>query len=54
MSGFITLGVVGAVFLIVAAVVVAVRRRRPDDLGFVSAAWTTAHNVGYRGHDGST
>jgi len=33
------------------AVFVAARRRRPDDLGSVSEAWTTQHNVGYRGGD---
>jgi hypothetical protein len=54
MYGFIALGIAVATSLIVLAVVVSVRRHRPDDLGSVSAAWTTEHSVGYRGGDGST
>jgi hypothetical protein len=53
MYGFIALGIVGATSLIALAVVL-VRRHRSDDLGSVSAAWTTEHSVGYRGGDGST
>jgi len=54
MYGLITLGIVGAVALIALVVVAAARHRRPQDLGSVSAAWTTEHNIGYRGGDGSS
>jgi hypothetical protein len=54
MYGFIALGIVGATSLMAWAVVVMVRRHRSDDLGSVSAAWTTEHSAGYRGGDGST
>jgi hypothetical protein len=37
----------------VIAIVAVVRRGRTDDLGSVSTTWTTEHNAGYRGGDGS-
>jgi len=52
MYGLIAIGIVGAVC--VGAVLVGFVRRRPsNDLGSVSTAWTTQHNIGYRGGDGS-
>jgi hypothetical protein len=53
MYELIALGIAAAVG-VVAAVVVFVRRRPSDDLGSVSTAWTTQHNVGYRGGDSSS
>ena len=48
------LWIVGGTFIVaVAAIIAVVRRGRPDDLGSVSTAWTTEHNTGYRGGDGS-
>jgi hypothetical protein len=52
MSALIALAIAGAVCA-VAAVVAFVRRRPSHDLGSVSTAWTTQHNVGYRGGDSS-
>jgi hypothetical protein len=49
MYGFIAIAI--ALGVIAVAAIVAARRRRSDDLGSVSAAWTTQHNVGYRGGD---
>jgi hypothetical protein len=43
----------GTVMIAVVAIVAVVRRGRPDDLGSVSTTWTTEHNAGYRGGDGS-
>jgi hypothetical protein len=43
-GGALVIGVIGAI--------VFARRRPSDDLGSVSAAWTTEHSVGYRGGDG--
>jgi len=43
----------GAFIIAVIAIVALVRRGRPDDLGSVSTTWTTEHNAGYRGGDGS-
>jgi hypothetical protein len=54
MYALIILGIAAATSLITWAVIVAVRGHRSDDLGSVSAAWTTEHSVGYRGGDGST
>jgi hypothetical protein len=42
-GGAFVIGVIGAIMF--------VRRRLSDDLGSVSAAWTTEHSVGYRGGD---
>jgi hypothetical protein len=42
----------GALVLAVIGAIVFARRRPSDDLGSVSAAWTTEHHVGYRGGDG--
>jgi hypothetical protein len=44
----------GTVMIGVVAFIALVRRGRPDDLGSVSAAWTTEHNIGDRGGDRST
>jgi hypothetical protein len=53
MHASITLWVAGGALLIgVIGVIVFLRRRSSDDLGSVSAAWTTEHSVGYRGGDG--
>jgi hypothetical protein len=49
MYGLIAIAVF--VLLIAVAGIIAARRRRPEDLGSVSTAWTTQHNVGYRGGD---
>jgi hypothetical protein len=43
----------GTVVIAVVAILALVRRGRPDDLGSVSTTWTTEHNAGYRGGDGS-
>jgi len=43
----------GAVVIGVIAIVAVLRRGRTDDLGSVSTAWTTEHNAGYHGTDGS-
>jgi hypothetical protein len=43
-----------AAILGVVAILALLRRGRPDDLGSVSAAWTTEHNVADRGGDRST
>jgi hypothetical protein len=43
----------GTVVIGVIAILTVVRRGRPDDLGSVSTTWTTEHNAGYRGGDGS-
>jgi hypothetical protein len=43
----------GALVIGVIAIVAFVRRGRTDDLGSVSTAWTTEHNAGYHGGDGS-
>jgi hypothetical protein len=43
----------GTVVIVVVAISALVRRGRPDDLGSVSTTWTTEHNTGYRGGDGS-
>jgi hypothetical protein len=49
------LGIVGAAVMIgVVAAIITARRSRRNDLGSVSSAWTTQHNVGYRGGDSST
>jgi len=53
MYEFIAFGIAG-VACVVAVLVRFVRRRPSDDLGSVSTAWTTQHNVGYRGGDGSS
>ena len=37
----------------VVAAIALMRRKRSDDLGSVSAAWTTEHNIGDRGGDRS-
>jgi len=42
----------GALVIALIGAIVFARRRRSDDLGSVSAAWTTEHHVGYRGGDG--
>jgi hypothetical protein len=47
------LWIVGGTVVIVVAISAFVRRGRPDDLGSVSTTWTTEHNAGYRGGDGS-
>jgi hypothetical protein len=44
----------GTIISGVAAIIALIRRGRPDDLGSVSTTWTTEHNIGYRGGDGST
>jgi hypothetical protein len=44
----------GTAILVGVAIVGLVRRGRPDDLGSVSTAWTTEHNVADRGGDRST
>ena len=44
----------GTAILVGVAIVGLVRRGRPDDLGSVSAAWTTEHNIADRGGDRST
>ena len=43
----------GAAILGVVAILGLLRRGRPDDLGSVSTAWTTEHNLGDRGGDRS-
>ena len=43
----------GAVILGVVAIVGLFRHSRSDDLGSVSAAWTTEHNLGDRSGDRS-
>jgi hypothetical protein len=49
---YMLIAIAVALVLIVCALFVAARRRgRPKDFGSVSAAWTTQHNVGYRGGD---
>jgi cytochrome c-type biogenesis protein CcmH/NrfF len=49
----IILWVAGSALVIaVIGAIVFARRRTSDDLGSVSAAWTTEHTVGYRGGDG--
>jgi hypothetical protein len=42
----------GAVVLGVVAIIALLLRSRPDDLGSVSAKWTTEHTIGDRGRDG--
>jgi hypothetical protein len=46
---------IGGGTVVIAVVVISafVRRGRPADLGSVSTAWTTEHNTGHRGGDGS-
>jgi hypothetical protein len=44
-AGVLATGVVAAIALM--------RRQRSEDLGSVSAAWTTEHNIGDRGGDRS-
>jgi hypothetical protein len=44
----------GAAILGVVAIIGLVRRGRPEDLGSVSTAWTTEHNIADRGGDRST
>jgi hypothetical protein len=48
------LWVVGGTAMLAAVVIFGLRRRgRPQDLGSVSAAWTTEHNIGDRSGDRS-
>jgi hypothetical protein len=42
----------GALVIGVIGTIVFARRRPSNDLGSVSAAWTTEHSVGYRDGDG--
>jgi hypothetical protein len=44
----------GTSILAAVAIIGLFRRGRPDDLGSVSAAWTTEHNITDRGGDRST
>ena len=44
----------GAAMIATVTIIALVRRARPDDLGSVSAAWTTEHNITGRGGDSST
>jgi hypothetical protein len=44
----------GTAILGVVAIIGLFRRGRPDDLGSVSTAWTTEHNIADRGGDRST
>jgi len=53
MNALIITGIVGGACLVAVAVIASMRRRSVDDLGSVSAAWTTQHNAGYRGGDSS-
>jgi preprotein translocase subunit SecG len=43
----------GAAILCALGILILLRRGRADDLGSVSAAWTTEHNIGDRGGDRS-
>jgi len=47
------IGIVAAVAAVGLVTFILSGRRRRDDLGSVSSAWTTQHSVGYRG-DGSS
>jgi preprotein translocase subunit SecG len=49
----VIVGIVAAVAALALVTFILSTRRRRDDLGSVSSAWTTQHSVGYRG-DGST
>jgi hypothetical protein len=54
MQGSTTLWLIaGVLATAVVAAIALMRRQRPDDLGSVSAAWTTEHNIGDRGGDRS-
>lgn len=45
---------IGGAFVVVALLaIIAMRRKRPHDLGSVSTAWTTQQNVASRGADES-
>jgi hypothetical protein len=43
--------IASALVIAVKGAIVFARRRPSDDLGSVSASWTTEHNAGYRGGD---
>jgi hypothetical protein len=53
MNAPIIVGIVAATAVLALVTFLLSVRRRRDDLGSVSSAWTTQHSVGYRG-DGST